>query len=74
MMVETVVDKSTTSLDAPTTTTSIQLDRLGSAEGHPQEKLESLVALRPVDDIPDGGLRAWGAVFGGCVSFANPSI
>ena len=65
-MATTVLNRPT-SLDERTTTTSIQLDQLDSAKGHLQEKVESQVALLPIDDIPDGGFKAWGAVLGGYV-------
>lgn len=56
-----------TSLEDRTTTNSIQLD---ASERLPKEKLDAEAVLSHFeDDIPDGGLQAWCATFGGCVAF-----
>ncbi|EPT04639.1 hypothetical protein FOMPIDRAFT_1021830 [Fomitopsis schrenkii] len=59
-----------TSLEDRTTTNSIQLD---ASERLPKEKLDAEAVLSHFeDDIPDGGLQAWCATFGGAmISFCT---
>lgn len=65
------------SLEGRTTTNSIQLDALQTL---PKEKLGSDAEAGPShfeDDIPDGGLQAWCATFGGyvaCILHCRPYL
>ncbi|KZT67592.1 MFS general substrate transporter [Daedalea quercina L-15889] len=61
------------SLDDRTTAQSVQLEQLDSAKALTDEKTGGEAQfLVPEYDIPDGGLRAWGAILGGwLISFCT---
>ncbi|KAH9913285.1 major facilitator superfamily domain-containing protein [Fomitopsis serialis] len=60
-------------LDDHATINSVQLEQLNSAKTLPEERADAEAdILQPLDNIPDGGSRAWCATIGGAlVSFCT---